>query len=167
MATCRSDYNTTSAELSHLVATPAAQVSGGQSPPSANNEKKGHCCTTVTSARHFPPSGSPQTARHLAPPGKRDPSKDDSSVLSLHGQGNFHWHTRTALPRHFQEQVKRACIVSTLFATASHEARTTSHTAPSSWKDARTDTHPIKSSIRKRPQRGHTYDRVREPASYM
>ena len=69
--------HTTSAGLSKLGATPAAQVSGGQIPPSANKEK-GHC----TSAHHVPPSGSPQTTRQLVSPGKGNPSNDDSSELS-------------------------------------------------------------------------------------
>ena len=69
------DYNTTSARLSTLGATPAVQVSGGKIPPSSNKEM-GHCRSSVTSAHHLPPSGSPQTARLLASPGKGDPSPD-------------------------------------------------------------------------------------------
>ena len=63
------DYNTTSARLSKRGATPAAQVSGGQIPPTAK-QGKGHCQTSVTSAHHFPTSRSLQTTRQCASPGK-------------------------------------------------------------------------------------------------
>ena len=45
-----------------------------------------------TSAHHFPPSGSPQTASHLTFPGTRDPFKDDRPELSSQAprpRGNF------------------------------------------------------------------------------
>ena len=46
-------------------------------------EKQGTAdAQSLNSAHHCPPSGSPQTARHLASPGIEDPSKDDSSELS-------------------------------------------------------------------------------------
>ena len=81
METCRGDHNTTNARLSELGATPAAQVSGGKIPPSSTKEK-GRCKSTVTSAQHFPPSGSPQTAKQHATPGTGGPSEVDSSELS-------------------------------------------------------------------------------------
>ena len=80
--------DSTSARQSKLGATPAAQVSGGQIPPSAKKEK-GHC---ESSLQHIilPPSSKPQTARHLTPL-TGDQLKDDSSELSSQAprlQGN-------------------------------------------------------------------------------
>ena len=85
-------YNTASARLSELGAARAAEVSGGQLPPSTEQRK-----TSITQARPrqstFPNSGSPRNgqmtctaATRRAPLGKRDPSKDDSSALSTVGQ---------------------------------------------------------------------------------
>ena len=62
------NYNTTSARLSELGATPAAQVSGGKLLPLQHKEK-GHCQSLVTSAHHFLPPSSPQTVWHLTFPG--------------------------------------------------------------------------------------------------
>ena len=47
------DHNTTSARLSTLGATPAAQVSGGQTPPSANQDTR-HCQSSAASPPHLP-----------------------------------------------------------------------------------------------------------------
>ena len=65
------EHHTTSAKLSKLGATPAAQVSGGQGPPSAK-QVNGHCKSSFGSAHHLPPSSNSQTARHLTSPGTRD-----------------------------------------------------------------------------------------------
>ena len=52
------DYNTASAGLSQLGATPAAQVSGGTFPPSSNQKKKPLLKHSYISTS-FPPSSSP------------------------------------------------------------------------------------------------------------
>ena len=78
MATTAFDDCTTSAGLSELEATLAAQASGGQIPPSAPKEKR-NWQSSVASAHHFPPSGGLQTTRHLSSPGTRDPFQDDRS----------------------------------------------------------------------------------------
>ena len=94
------DHNTTSARLSKLGATPAAQVSGGQTPPSANQETR-HCQSSAASPPHLSTFRQSQTTRQRASPGKRDPTKDDSPALSLPAprlQGNtFHERARDRL----------------------------------------------------------------------
>ena len=59
------DYNTTSARLAGLGATPAAQVSGGHIPPS--RRKKRHCWSTVPAAHHVPNSQLTALSAHAAP----------------------------------------------------------------------------------------------------
>ena len=84
------DYNAASAALSKHGATPAAQVSGGQIPPSANKEKKRALLKqSHFSASFLPPSSSPKTTKQPASPGSRGPSTDSSELSSqgpcLHG----------------------------------------------------------------------------------
>ena len=95
-------YNTTSARLSKLGATPAAHVSGGQFPPSTKlgeqaSPKQGRnslrfptlAAQNAVRSLVQPPSDHQETyslvtLKRRASPGKKDPTNGDSSAHSLH-----------------------------------------------------------------------------------
>ena len=72
-------YDTTSARMSKLGATPAAQVSGDQIHPSTTREKGTAKAQWPQHSISHPPSSSPQTTNHLTP-----------SLPAPRLQGNFH-----------------------------------------------------------------------------